>query len=254
MEMDTDGNRKARLCVILFFAAVLLMCVFLCFASLVTSLGYKQSLAAEFAVREAMAFERAGYTLVIDPGHGGEDPGCVSGEHIEKDINLAVSLYLADFFALSENDVLLTRSDDRLLYEEGQEKRKKFYDLRNRLDIAEKAVNGVYIGVHVNKFPVSKYSGLQTFYSDNVPQSEPLAQCIQECARMLDPQNTRTVRPDGDTIYILEKITVPAVLVECGFISNEKEARLLEDDGYQKRLAFAVFCGVMRWLGGQNEN
>ncbi|MBQ6184139.1 MAG: N-acetylmuramoyl-L-alanine amidase [Clostridia bacterium] len=254
MEMDTDGNRKARLCVILFFAAVLFVCVFLCFASLVTSVGYKQSLAAEFAVREVMAFEKTEHTFVIDPGHGGEDPGCVSGGHTEKTINLAVSLYLEDFFALSENDVVLTRRDDRLLYADGQENRKKFFDLRNRLDIAENAKNGVYIGIHVNKFPESRYSGLQTFYSDNVSQSEPLAQSIQECARLLDPQNKRSVRPDGDTIYILEKITVPAVLVECGFISNEKEAKLLEDEGYQKRLAFAVFCGVMRWLGGQDEN
>ena len=249
-----DGNKKAKLCVILFFAAVILLCVFFCFAALVTSVGYRQSLAAGFAVREAMAEEFGGHTFVIDPGHGGEDPGCVSGKHIEKTINLSVSLYLADFLSLCDHGVVLTRTDDRLLYYEGQESRKKFYDLRNRLDIAENSPGGVYVGVHVNKFPVSKYRGLQTFYSDNTSASESLAAYIQESSRLLDPQNERGIKPDGDTIFILEKIRVPAVLVECGFISNNEEAEMLEDKNYQKRLAFAVFCGIMRWLGGENEN
>lgn len=249
-----DGNTKAKICVLLFFAALVVMCLFFCFASFMTSVGYEQSLAARFETRYANAARGTAYTVVIDPGHGGEDPGCVSGDHVEKHINLAISLCLADFLSISECDVRLTRTDDRLLYNEGQESRKKFYDLRNRLNIAENAYNGVYLGVHVNKFPVSKYKGLQTFYSDNNGSSVILAQHIQDCARFYDPENKRMIKPDGDTIFILEKIRVPAVLVECGFISNEEEARELEDKEHQKKLAFAVFCGVMRWLGGQNEN
>ena len=248
-----DGNGKAKLCVILFFIAVLLLCAFFCFAAMVTSVGYKQSLAARYGARQAMS-DSGTRTVVIDPGHGGEDPGCVSGTHIEKTINLSVALYLADFMKLSEAETVLTRSDDHLLYYEGQENRKKFYDLRNRLDIAQNAENGVYVGIHVNKFPVSKYKGLQTFYSDNVAQSAELARLVQEASKLIDGENTRNIKPDGNTIFILEQIKVPAILIECGFISNKEEANRLEDAGYQKRLAFAIFCGIERWLGGQDEN
>ena len=127
------------------------------------------------------------------------------------------------------------------------------YDLRNRLDIAQNAENGVYVGIHVNKFPISKYKGLQTFYSDNVPQSAELARLVQEASKIVDSENTRVIKPDGNTIFILEQIKIPAILVECGFISNEEEANRLEDAAYQKRLAFAIFCGIERWLGGQDE-
>lgn len=249
-----DDYRKASLCVILFITALILLCVFFCVAAIFTSYGYKQSLAARYNALQVVTQSQNTYTLVIDPGHGGEDPGCVSGKHIEKDINLSISLYLTDFLLISDADVKLTRTDDRLLYHKGQEDRKKFYDLRNRLDVAESVNNGVYIGIHVNKFPIAKYKGLQTFYSDNREESSILAQYIQESSLLADPGNTRKIKPDGNTIYILEHINVPAVLVECGFISNEEEAQRLEEKDYQKRLAFAVFCGITRWLGGQYEN
>ena len=155
-----DGNKSAKLCVILFFAAVILLCLFFCFASFITSIGYKQSIAANFMSRPVIARNDGIYTVVIDPGHGGEDPGCVSGDHREKDLNLSISLYLYDFFTLSKCDAVMTRTDDRLLYDPGQEKRKKFYDLRNRLKTAESANNGVYVGIHINKFPVARYHGL----------------------------------------------------------------------------------------------
>ncbi len=248
-----DGNKSAKLCVILFFAAVILLCLFFCFASFITSVGYKQSIAANFLSRQVIAQSADSYTFVIDPGHGGEDPGCVSGEHREKDLNLSISRYLYDFFALSNSNAVMTRSDDRLLYGPGQENRKKFYDLRNRLNMAENVNNGVYVGIHINKFPVARYHGLQTFYSDNVPESRNIALSVQESARIIDPENERVIKPDGNTIYILEKIQIPAILIECGFISNEKEVMLLEDKDYQKRLAFVIFCGIERWLGGKNE-
>ena len=251
-----DEHKSVRICLVLFFIAVAVFFLFLCVASFVVSVGYDQTIASR--VTEAMAVSRtlpaSGYTFVIDPGHGGEDPGAVTEGCIEKNLNLSVASFLGDFMRLSGENVMMTRENDVLLYKDGEEKRKKFHDLKNRLDIASSAENGVYIGIHMNKFPLESCKGLQTFYSHNSEESRVLASFIQKNAKMLDASNVRGIKPDGNNIYILENLRIPAVLIECGFISNPYDAKNLSDKAYQKKLSFLIYCAAEQYLGGMDEN
>lgn len=251
-----DENKGVRVCLILFFISVVLFFVFLCVASFVVSVGYKQTDASR--TREVIAsvseYETSVRTFVIDPGHGGEDPGAVSGEYIEKTLNLSVASYVAEFLELTGQNVIMTRNTDVLLYKAGEENRKKFYDLKNRCDIASNAENGIYIGIHMNKFPLESCKGLQTFYSQHNEESMIFAELIQQNAKILDPSNKRVIKPCGNNIYVLENLSLPAVLVECGFISNTGDAENLSDKAYQKRLAFLIYCASEQYLGGTDEN
>lgn len=247
--LATTENKNVKLYVILFFIFILLLVGYFYAASYIASFGYAE--ANKAALREkaklAVFIPTPKKTIIIDPGHGGEDPGAVANGFTEKALNLEIALKLNDFLKISACETLMTRTDDRLLYEPGQENRKKFYDLRNRLSIAESANDGIYVGIHMNKFPVEKYHGLQTFYSDNNDGGKILASFVQEACRLADPENGRLIRPDGNTIFILEHIKIPAILVECGFLSNAAEARRLADAKYQSKLAFLIFCGIEQY-------
>jgi len=167
-------------------------------------------------------------TIVIDPGHGGEDGGAEAYGVVEKNINLGVALYISDFLELSCYPIVMTRSDDRLLYKNGEENHKKRYDLLNRVEFAESFDNAVFVSVHQNKFEISKYKGLQVYYSPNNDGSMRLAECIQtNSKKYLDDKNKREVKQADFRIKVLDMLKMPAVLVECGFLSNPEEAALL---------------------------
>lgn len=189
-------------------------------------------------------------TLVIDAGHGGEDGGAVGTSGVlEKDINLSVAKKLEGMLTLLDVDVVMTRNDDRMLYLPDQSSRKKYYDLRNRKAVAEKYENPVFISIHQNKFPISKYNGLQVYYSDNNDGSKILAENVQsKTAAYLQPDNTRKIKSAGGSIYLMYNLECPAILVECGFLSNSFEENLLQDDVYQKKLAFVIFSAVADYL------
>ena len=193
--------------------------------------------------------------IVIDAGHGGEDGGAQSTDGIlEKDINLAIAKYLDDYLFLSGFETVMTRSDDRLLYGNGEQNRKKFYDVRNRAEIAKQYDNSIFVSIHQNKFPIEKYSGLQVYYSKNDPRSKTLANIIQSSVKeKLQPKNNRETKAAGSNIYILNNAESPAVLVECGFLSNGEEARKLNDKEYQKKLAFVIFTSVTEFCRTYND-
>lgn len=186
--------------------------------------------------------------FVIDAGHGGEDGGAEEGGVIEKNLNLAVSEELYDICTIFGYDALMTRTDDRLLYDaygdlEDYTGQKKTYDLRNRLRMAEESGAQLFIGIHMNKFPEEKYKGLQVYYSPNDESSCDAAEYIRSYSQThLDSTNKREIKKAGKSIYILNRIKLPAVLIECGFISNDGERELLSSRGYQSRLASAVFA------------
>ncbi|OGO90644.1 MAG: hypothetical protein A2Y17_02835 [Clostridiales bacterium GWF2_38_85] len=234
---------------IIFIAFIITIILFYFIATIFISYGYREAMNATYFQSINTSGDNINNTLIIiDPGHGGEDRGAIANGLAEKDLNLAVAMKLNQFFILSGYTVIMTRTDDVLLYKEGQEDRKKFYDLRNRLEIAEKYENCIFISIHMNKFPLQSSHGLQVFYSDNDESSQVLAEMIQNESKLLDPTNTRKIKHDNNTIYILEKITKPAVLVECGFISNYEESRLLVDEQYQNKLAFILFCGITKFM------
>ena len=124
-----------------------------------------------------------------------------------------------------------------------------------RRRIGEANPNAIFISIHMNAYPLPQYHGLQVWYSKNDPRSEMVAKSIQETvAKALQPQNDRAVKPATSSIYLLHHLTTPAVLVECGFLSNAEEAKRLNDPVYQESLAFAIFLAVMEaHTGAMNE-
>ncbi len=180
--------------------------------------------------------------IILDAGHGGEDPGAIGTDGVyEKDLNLALTLKIRDLLIFEGYQVVLTRSDDRLLYDPTLNLSHKVQDLKNRLDVSTNYPNGIFVSIHMNKFPDERCSGLQVYYSGNHEQSKLLADAIQKATvEWLAPDNHRECKKATSAIFILDRITIPAVLVECGFLSNPTETGLLQDAVYQKKLAAVI--------------
>ena len=191
--------------------------------------------------------------IVIDPGHGGEDGGATSDSGIcEKDINLSIALYLSEICRASGLEYRLTRSEDVMLYEDGKPSR-KMQDLSNRLKLTEGG-NCIFISIHQNKFPQSSCRGTQVYYSPNDPDSEKLALSIQHGVRdALQPYNTRNIKKAGSEIFVLDRAQVPAVLVECGFLSNKNDLDLLMSKDYRKKLACVLYAAILGCLSDDYE-
>lgn len=192
----------------------------------------------------------SGITVVIDAGHGGEDGGAIANDIIEKDINLSVAKKLADILKVSGYRVILTRDNDEMVDAVGETLReRKVSDMHNRLDIFNESETNVVISIHQNKFSQAQYCGTQVFYSTNNDKSCNLAAAIRDDIRTLvQPDNTRECKPAGSEIFLLNSSTVPAVIVECGFISNYEEAQKLKTEEYQNKMAFAIFAGFMDYM------
>ena len=190
-------------------------------------------------------------TIVIDAGHGGEDPGSVAPDGtLEKDLNLEIANLVKALCILNGSQVKMTRTEDTLLYDyyddlENYTGKKKIYDLKNRLKIAEEHENALYIGIHMNKFSQAKYSGTQIYYSKNNPQSYVVASSMAKSIKeYLQPSNNRQIKGADSSIYILNNIENPAILVECGFLSNENELNLLKSEEYRAKLALIIFSSI----------
>ena len=188
--------------------------------------------------------------VLIDPGHSGEDGGAVSGDVLEKHINLAVSHDVADLLRLCGYTVSMTRDTDDALTNEGEDVRKRKYnDMKMRLDLYNATPDNVVVSIHQNKFDAAASHGAQVFYSPNHPNSAVLAEALRKSVTgMLQPDNTRTCKTAGKEIFLLKNARVPAVIVECGFISNRQERELLVTDDYQKQLALAIAAGLMNYV------
>ena len=187
-------------------------------------------------------------TIVIDAGHGGEDGGAQANGLLEKDINLAIALKLRDMLKASGFEVVMTRESDVSIYDSSASTvhEKKVSDMQNRVSMINSSDKNILISIHQNKFEQSQYSGAQIFYSDNLPESAKLAEKIRlSVTGLLQPDNKRELKTDGDSIYILKNAQVPAVIVECGFLSNVEEAKKLSDEKYQTEMAFAIYCGFL---------
>ena len=187
---------------------------------------------------------------ILDAGHGGEDGGAVSVTGVaESGINLAIVRKLDQILGFCGITPLVLRSEDVSLHDpEAQTLReKKVSDLHNRVSAVEGCPNGVLISIHQNAYPDSRYHGAQVFFGRE-EGSEALAQTVQNLLSIkLDPENTRKAKEIPDTVYLMNHVTCPAILVECGFLSNpEEEQRLLREE-YQLQLA-AVLAGA--WLQG----
>lgn len=193
------------------------------------------------------------HCLVVDPGHGGEDGGAVSitGRR-ECDYNLEIALRLSDLLQLLGYETRMTRESDTAIYREGETiAQKKVSDLKQRVRIVEDTPGAVLLSIHQNTFPDSRYSGAQVFYAKTAGSQE-LAQQLQGAlVSALNPGSNRKAK-QSDGVYLLERITCPGVLIECGFLSNREEAAKLEDAAYQKQICCVVATAVIDYIIATN--
>ena len=196
--------------------------------------------------------------VVLDAGHGGEDGGASSAAGLaEKEVNLAVAMGLRELFEAAGIPVVMTRTEDKLLYDRNVDfkGRKKVLDLAARRVAAEETAaryggDSLFISIHMNAFPAPQYSGMQVWYSVGDPRSAEIAASVQQASRAILPDNHRRIKAAGSNIYLLDRIQTPAVLVECGFLSNPAEAERLSQEGYRYALAAVIFVGAVGSDGG----
>ena len=189
--------------------------------------------------------------VVLDSGHGGMDPGKIGIDgSLEKDINLQIAERLKMYLEASDVDVIMTREDDRGLYEESDDS-KKMADMKNRCKKIEEANPDLVVIIHQNSYHQEPVSGGQVFYYKTSERGKRLAEILQRRFDfVLGKKNTRQAKPNGN-YYLLLHVKQPIVIVECGFLSNWKEAAALNSAEYQDRLAWTIHMGVMEYLNGQ---
>lgn len=206
--------------------------------------------ASTAAGEDAPAGPLSGLTILIDPGHGGYDGGARARDSgvLEKQLNLAVSLQLEQALVSRGAEVILTRREDVDLTSESRPAglTKKRQDMQARIDLATANQVDMVISVHMNEYRSRSESGPQVFYREGSDGGRLLAGCIQEALiTALQPARERAALP-GD--YFILQLDVPSVLVECGFISNAAEEKLLLTEDYQARVADAIAEGVVEFV------
>ena len=182
-------------------------------------------------------------SIIIDPGHGLPDGGAVSKSGTtESPLNLQIALKVKEELTERGYSVTLTRED-----ENGLDKKKKT-DMYKRLDIMKNTPADVFVSIHINKFSGAKYRGAEVLYSENFIQSTLLAQLIQDKIKEIDPQNqTRSIKQAENSLFLMKNAPLPAVIVECGFLSNPEEEALLCDESYQTRIAACICDGIIEY-------
>lgn len=194
------------------------------------------------------------FTVVIDAGHGGIDGG-VSGVSTgvkESDLNLAYAKSLKKYFLSSGFDVIMTRSTSAGLYGRATSSLKKT-DMKNRKRIIEKAAPDLVISIHMNKYPLSSRRGAQVFYKQGDEEGKQLASCVQKELNELKQAPRECFELGGD-YYILNVSPCPAIIAECGFLSNAEDEALLLNETYKEELCYAIYKGAVVFLSEPGEN
>lgn len=189
-----------------------------------------------------------GITIALDPGHGGDDGGCVgvSGT-TEAELNLQVAFALRDALQLEGAQVVMTRSDETVVYQQEAGKTRKQQDMASRMDVIEQARAQLVVSIHMNRYSDSGVRGAQVFYFEEGSDGQLLAQTLQQSLNALEEQVKKRNAATGN-YFILKTPQCPSALVECGFLSNPQEEALLQDAAYQQRLAQALCQGIVTYL------
>lgn len=201
------------------------------------------------SARTASAMAHSPMTIIVDAGHGGEDSGALSASGVrESDINLFVALKLEQVLALCGMRPYMIRSEDVSVHSTGDTIReRKISDLNNRVQKIETTENAILVSIHQNHFSESRYSGAQVFYA-HTNHSKELALLTQKSLKAaLNTANRREIKK-AESVYIMKKIGCPGILIECGFLSNPEENRLLQDQYYQTKLSCAISCALAQFL------
>lgn len=207
-----------------------------------------------YLVRQNMAAMTASLsdrpvTIVIDAGHGGEDGGAIGiGGTSESHINLSISLRLEQFLEFLGYQTEMIRKTDTAVYTDGTTlSEKKISDLKYRVETINNIDPAILISIHQNHFSEEKYSGAQVFYAAS-EESKVLAETTQYYLRQcLDPENSRSCKK-SESVYLMERVRCPGILVECGFLSNRNEEHLLNQPEYQKKIICAISCALKHYI------
>ncbi len=205
----------------------------------------------EITGRETAAVPAGNRAVIIDAGHGGADGGAVGTDGtVEKDLNLQLALKVQELLEKSGCTVFMTRSEDISLStaEDDAKRQRKMADLNNRKKMMQDYEIDAFVSIHMNTFPQPQYKGTQVFYASKPEASKLLADLIQQEAGKVDSENQRVAKDEKGGIYILQEAIVPAVVVECGFLSNAEDLERLKGDEYQDKLATAIYNGIIRFF------
>lgn len=192
--------------------------------------------------------------VVIDAGHGGDDPGKVGiNQVLEKDVNLSIARKVKQYLEAQDIRVVMTREDENGLYD-SDAPNKKVQDMKRRVALIEEVHPAITVSIHQNSYPEEYVHGAQVFYYESSRESQRLADLVQgQLLEKLDPENHRQIKAN-DSYYLLKKTDIPIVIVECGFLSNQTEAALLSQEDYQDRVAWAIHMGILQYLAGDGGN
>ncbi len=224
-------------------------CMAACTAAVTAGIGSYRAVTA--AAKNGSVFSQS-QRLILDAGHGGFDGGATGTNGVlEKDINLAVTQKTASLSRLLGFSVETVRNEDVSVNDEGLStlREKKVSDIHNRLALTKRYPDAIFVSIHQNFFPQSSCKGTQVFYSVNHPAGEHLAKCLQKgIVSFLQPDNSRAIKPAEKNLYILYHAKTPALLIECGFLSNAEECELLCTEKYQQELAFGIVCSLLEGI------
>lgn len=204
--------------------------------------------AARYAVSRSVAEGGNPFCVVLDAGHGGDDPGKIGINGVEeKQLNLEITMLVKQFLEANGVQVVMTREDDKGMYDRTAPN-KKVQDMKNRIALIEETKPKITVSIHQNSYPEEYVHGAQVFYYSGSKEGEALAKLLQEqLIQRADPENQRRVKANA-SYYLLKKAEGPIVIVECGFLSNRAEAEKLCRPEYQQRIAWAIHMGIMQYL------
>ena len=222
----------------------LFMILFLLMGAIVAS--WKLSELTANVSKEEKKAKKDQVVIVVDPGHGGEDPGKVGiNDVLEKDLNLQIAKKVKKLLEEAGIKIVMTRTNDKV-----PDAKKE--DLNQRVQLINETKPTLALCIHQNSYPDEKIKGAQVFYHTITPEAEDVATIVQEQLRTVDPTNTRQIK-ENDTYFMLKNCQVPTIIVECGFLTNPEEAAKLTQEEYQDQIAQAICEGVVKWLSGGAE-
>ena len=205
-------------------------------------------LAAKYGSVQVVSAQAQKKEQPVDVGHGGRDPGKVGIDgSLEKDVNLAIALRLKTYLEQSDVKVVMTRETDTALYGK-EDSRKKMADMRERCRIIEESGADLVVSIHQNSYHQEEVSGGQVFYYKTSEKGKFLAEILQKRFDYVLGEANKRMAKANDNYYLLLHVKEPIVIVECGFLSNGKEAKRLEDEEYQDRMAWTIHMGIMEYL------
>lgn len=193
----------------------------------------------------------SGKTIVVDAGHGKPDEGAESSTGTtEAETNLKIALKLQNLLEQSGSTVILTRSDENAIYDYDSKtlRQKKISDIHNRVKIGNESSADIFVSIHLNKIPQQQYDGWQTFYNAQSSDGKKLAESIQKNLNDAIQKENNRVAKTIDNIYIIKHVEIPTTIVECGFLSNPEEEKLLLQDEYQDKLAWGIYNGIIDYF------